>query len=122
MELEAITIASTGIVLTKVDLILVELGLDELDPLGVSVELVCPLGVERLKLALDPTGEGELALFELAPRRLVIRETAWQNTARHSLSLQRLASQRTARHSLSLERLGSQTTSSGPASSFPLKN
>ena len=78
MELDAIITASTGIVLTKVDLKLVELGLldkdlgelVELDPLGVKaveVELVCPLGVERLKVALEPRGEGELVLFELAP-------------------------------------------------------
>ena len=60
MELAAIITAYTGIVLTKVDLKLVELGLVELDPLGVktvSVELVCPLGVERLKVALEPRGE-----------------------------------------------------------------
>ena len=51
-------------VLTDVELIFVELALDKLDALGVSSEPSCPLGVERLELALDPTGGFELALLE----------------------------------------------------------
>ena len=76
--MDAIFTASTGIVLTKLDFELVELGLlgkdveelVELDSLGVKVvevEQVCPLGVKRLEVALELRGEGEFVLSEQAP-------------------------------------------------------